>query len=61
MTHDFNWQETYMIDEVPHNDVWDNFATKQKIAPARHPSLFLEENSNDIPTSIQSTRTAHKK
>ena len=32
MTHDFNWQETYMIDEVPHNEVWDNFATKQKIA-----------------------------
>ena len=32
MTYDFNWQETYMIDEVPHDDVWDNFATTNKLA-----------------------------
>jgi hypothetical protein len=28
----FTWQETYMIDEVPHDDVWDNFATDNKVA-----------------------------
>lgn len=28
----YNWQETYMIDEIPQNDVWNNFATKKKIA-----------------------------
>jgi len=27
----FNWLETYMIDEVPHNDVWENFATSNKL------------------------------
>jgi len=27
----FDWQETYMIDEVPSDDVWDNFATTKKI------------------------------
>ena len=27
----FEWQETYMIDEVPHDDVWDNFATTNKL------------------------------
>jgi hypothetical protein len=28
----FDWLETYMIDEVPKDDVWDNFATTKKIA-----------------------------
>ena len=28
----FDWLETYMIDEVPKDDVWDNFATNKKIA-----------------------------
>jgi len=28
----FDWKETYMIDEVPSHDVWDNFATKNKIS-----------------------------
>jgi len=32
MTTEFNWQETYMIDEVPKDDIWDNFATTKKIA-----------------------------
>lgn len=32
MVVNFNWQETYMIDEVPHDDVWENFATKKKIS-----------------------------
>lgn len=27
----FNWLETYMIDEVPSNDVWDNYATVSKL------------------------------
>lgn len=27
----FPWQETYMIDEVPKDDVWDNFATTNKL------------------------------
>lgn len=32
MNIDFNWQETFMIDEVPQHDVWNNFATTKKIA-----------------------------
>lgn len=32
MIDNFNWQETYMIDEVPKDDIWDNFATTKKIA-----------------------------
>lgn len=31
MTHNFNWQETYMIDEIPADDVWENFATTKKL------------------------------
>ena len=31
-TDQFEWLETYMIDEVPLDDVWDNFATDKKIA-----------------------------
>tara|TARA_B110000503_G_scaffold49100_1_gene79782 strand:+ start:517 stop:1071 length:555 start_codon:yes stop_codon:yes gene_type:complete len=27
----FNWQETYMIDEVPADDIWDTFATRNKL------------------------------
>lgn len=27
----FPWQETYMIDEVPTDDIWDNFATSKKL------------------------------
>ena len=27
----FTWEETYMIDEVPLADVWDNFATTSKL------------------------------
>jgi len=29
---EYHWQETYMIDEIPQNDVWNNFATEKKIA-----------------------------
>lgn len=27
----FDWLETYMIDEVPSTDVWENFATTKKL------------------------------
>jgi hypothetical protein len=27
----FDWIETFIIDEVPLNDVWDNFATKARL------------------------------
>ena len=27
----FNWQETHMVNEIPEDDVWDNFATKNKL------------------------------
>ena len=30
-TEHFDWQETYMIDEVPKDDVWENFATEKKL------------------------------
>lgn len=28
---DFEWKETYMIDEIPHNDSWNTFATQHKL------------------------------
>ena len=27
----FTWQETFMIDEIPHNDVWNTSATSAKL------------------------------
>lgn len=27
----FDWQETYVIDEVPLDDIWDNFSTKLRL------------------------------
>lgn len=30
-TENFDWQETYMIDEVPKDDIWHNFATTKKL------------------------------
>lgn len=27
----FDWRETYVLDEVPLDDVWDNFATKARL------------------------------
>lgn len=32
----FDWQETYMIDEVPTDDVWENFATVKKLNLESH-------------------------
>jgi hypothetical protein len=32
----FDWQETYMIDEVPKDDIWNNFATEKKLKLENH-------------------------
>lgn len=43
-----DWEETYMIDEVPAHDSWDTFATRQKIE--------LEELFKSWGVSKQGTR-----
>jgi hypothetical protein len=42
---EYHWQETYMIDEIPQNDVWNNFATEKKIA------LEKQYKQNNMPKS----------
>lgn len=37
----FDWVETYMIDEVPTTDRWDNFATDNKLKLEK---LYIEKN-----------------
>lgn len=65
----FNWKETYVLDEVPLNDVWDNFATKARLELdkfhrangvvnecTKHYMAFMPELSLGLETILDSFR-----